>query len=126
LTIPKINVQQTIVQGTDWEALKLGVGQLLNGVKPSDEEGNLVLSGHDDIYGEVFRYLDQLEVGDDFTIRTKSKVYTYRITGQEIVDPTDVHVLDARGGATATLISCYPYKVNNKRIVIYAERIGTV
>ncbi|MBZ0286186.1 MAG: sortase, partial [Anaerolineae bacterium] len=124
LTIPKLNVDQTIVQGTDWEALKLGVGQLLNAVKPGDESGNLVLSGHNDIYGEVFRYLDQLESGDEFTVRTRTKVYTYRVSGTEIVDPTDVHVLDPRGGATATLISCYPYKVNNKRIVIFAERVG--
>jgi sortase A len=124
LDIPKLNVNQTIVQGTDWEALKLGVGQLLNGVTPGAEQGNLVLSGHDDIYGEVFRYLDQLESGDEFTVRTRTKVYTYRITGTEIVDPNDVHVLDPRGGATATLISCYPYKVNNKRIVVYADRVG--
>jgi sortase A len=126
LTIPKLNVDQTIVQGTDWEALKLGVGQLLNGVTPGAETGNMVLSGHDDIYGEVFRYIDQLESGDEFTVRTRTKVYTYRVSGHEIVDPNDVHVLDPRGGATATLISCYPYKVNNKRIVVYAERIGTV
>jgi sortase A len=124
LTIPKLNVDQTIVQGTDWEALKLGVGQLLNGVTPSAETGNMVLSGHDDIYGEVFRYIDQLESGDEFTVRTRTKVYTYRVTGQDIVDPNDVHVLDPRGGATATLISCYPYKVNNERIVVYAERVG--
>lgn len=124
LNIPKLNIQQTIVQGTDWEALKLGVGQLLNNVKPGDESGNLVLSGHDDIYGEVFRYIDQLEVGDEFTVRTRTKVYTYRVSSSQIVDPTDVHVLDPRGGATATLISCYPYKVNNKRIVVFADRVG--
>lgn len=126
IAIPKIGVQQTIVQGTDWEALKLGVGQLLNGVRPGDDEGNLVLSGHNDIYGEVFRHLDQLEPGDEFTVRTRTKVYTYRVTGSEQVDPTDVHVLEPRGGATATLISCYPYKVNNKRIIIYADRVSNV
>jgi len=124
IAIPKIGVQQVIVQGTDWEALKLGVGQLLNGAKPGDDTGNLVLSGHDDIYGEVFHHIDQLEAGDEFTVRTKTKVYTYRVTGQQIVDPTDVHILDPRGGATATLISCYPYKVNNKRIAIFAERVS--
>jgi sortase A len=124
LNIPKLNIQQSIVQGTDWEALKLGVGQLLNGVTPGGESGNMVLSGHDDIYGEVFRYIDQLESGDEFTVRTRTKVYTYRVTGNDIVDPNDVHVLDPRGGATVTLISCYPYKVNNKRIVVYAERVG--
>lgn len=126
IAIPKIGVQQTIVAGMDWEALKLGVGQMLNGVNPGDEAGNLVLSGHNDIYGEVFRDLDQLEIGDEFTLRTRTQVYTYRVTGTDKVDPTAVHVLDPRGGATATLISCYPYKVNNQRIIIFADRVGTV
>ncbi len=126
LTIPKINVDQTIVPGVDWEALKLGIGQLINGVNPSDERGNLVLSGHNDIYGEVFRDLDQLAVGDEFFVRTRTKVFRYRVTGTDIVDPTEISVMDFRGGATATLISCYPYKVNNKRYIVFAERVGNV
>lgn len=124
LSIPKLNINQTIVQGTDWEALKQGIGQVQNGANPSAERGNLALAAHNDIYGEFFRYLDKLEAGDEFFVRTKTRIYTYRVTSWEIVQPTDVHVLDVRGGATATLISCYPYGQNTKRIVVYAERVG--
>ncbi|MBZ0284644.1 MAG: class D sortase [Anaerolineae bacterium] len=123
LSIPKLGIEQSIVQGTDWEALKLGVGQLLNNVNPGDVEGNLVLSGHNDIYGEVFRYLDQLEVGDEFFVRTQTQIHTYRITGTDIVDPSDISVLSPRGGAVATLISCYPFRVNDKRYIVFAERV---
>jgi sortase A len=124
LSIPQLNVDQTIVQGTDWEALKLGIGQLLNGAKPGDDQGNVVLAGHDDVYGEYFRYLDQLKPGDEFYIRTETQIYTYRVTGTDIVAPNDVSVMDTRAGATATLISCYPYHKNDKRIVVYGERIS--
>ena len=123
INIPSLEINQTIVQGTDWEALKLGVGQLLNGVNPGDDSGNLVLSGHNDVYGEIFRHIDQLKPGDEFNIRTRTQLFTYRITESRIVDPTDVSVLSSRGTATATLISCYPYQVNNKRIIIFAERV---
>lgn len=126
INIPRLEINQTIVQGTDWEALKLGVGQLLNGVNPGDEQGNLVLSGHNDVYGEIFRRVDELQPGDEFNVRTATQLYTYRITGSDIVDPTDVSVLGSRGGATATLISCYPYRVNNKRIIIFAERVDNL
>lgn len=122
LIIPKLDVDQTIVQGVDWEALKLGIGQVLNGATPSDRNGNVVLAAHNDIYGEIFRHLDELEAGDQFQIQTMSKVYTYTITGWDIVEPSDVHVMESRGRPTATLISCYPYQVNNKRIVVFAER----
>jgi sortase A len=126
INIPRINIDATIVQGVDWEALKAGVGQLPNGVNPSDVAGNVVFAAHNDIYGELFRYLDLVQIGDPFQIRTASQVYNYVVTDVLYVDPNDVYVLENRGGATATLISCYPYQVNNKRIIIFADRVGTV
>ena len=54
IVIPEIGVDHVIVQGTDPEALKLGVGQEQNGTTPSGN-GNLVLAAHNDIYGEIFR-----------------------------------------------------------------------
>lgn len=125
INIPQINVNHVIVPGVDWEALKLGVGMLMNGVNPGNKQGNLVLSGHNDIYGEVFKNLDQLKVGDRFTVRTQTQEYTYAVTGSKVVEPTDVSVMNDRGGATVTLISCYPYKVDNKRIVVFAQRVDS-
>ncbi len=121
LRIPKINVDHSIVQGVDWEALKLGIGQVQNGTSPSTPNGNVVLAAHNDIYGELFRYLDQLEPGDKFQIQTKENLYTYTITGWDIYQPTDVHVMEPRGRAGATLISCYPYQVSTERIVVFAD-----
>ena len=122
IIIPRLNLNQSIVQGVDWEALKQGVGQLQNGVNPGDDVGNLVFSAHNDIYGELFRYLDQLQAGDQFQIQTQTQIYTYTVTGWQIVDPTDTYVLGSRGNASATLISCYPYQVNTQRIVVFADR----
>lgn len=124
ITIPKINIEGVVIQGTDWEALKSGVGQLVNGVDPGDNSGNVVLAAHNDIYGEIFRHLDKLEPGDQFQIQTATRIYTYEVKGWEIVEPTAVHVMDNTNGPTATLISCYPFQVNNKRYVVYAERVG--
>jgi len=121
LRIPKINVDHSIVQGVDWEALKLGIGQVQNGATPKSPNGNVVLAAHNDIYGELFRYLDQLEPGDQFQIQTKSNLYTYTITGWDIYEPTDVHVMEPRDKPGATLISCYPYQVSNQRIVVFAD-----
>lgn len=124
LTIPALNIDQTIVQGSDWEALKQGVGQVLNGYNPTSETGNVALTAHNDIYGELFRDLDQLQPGDQFQIQTRTKVYLYQVTRTEIVAPTDVHVLNSVDKPTAVLISCYPYRVNTQRIVVFADRIG--
>ncbi len=124
LIVPRLNLDGTIVQGVDWEALKQGVGQVPNGVNPGDDTGNVAFAAHNDIYGELFRHLDQLEVGDTFQVQTRTAVYTYSVTETQIVEPTDVQVLENRQGATATLISCYPYQVNTQRIVVFADRIS--
>lgn len=123
LNIPKLGIDQAIVQGTDWEALKLGVGQVQNGANPGDSNGNVALAAHNDVYGELFRYIGDLEPGDEFQIQTQTQTYTYRVTGSEIVKPNDVHVLQNQGQATATLITCYPYQVNTERLVVFAQRV---
>lgn len=121
LRIPKLEVDHTIVQGVDWEALKVGVGQVPNGATPIDPNGNVVLAAHNDIYGELFRHLDKLEPGDKFQIQTKNRLYSYTVTRWDIYDPTAVEVMNPRGKPTSTLISCYPYQVNDKRIVVFAD-----
>ena len=123
IDIPAISIQGGVTQGTDWDALKQGVGQVINGYDPSDEAGNVVLAAHNDIYGELFRNLDQLQPGDRFTIRTAENIYHYEITHHEVVDPTDVWVMESQGRAMVTLISCYPHGVNNKRYVVFANRV---
>lgn len=125
VNIPALNVDHPIIQGADWDALRAGVGQVLNGYSPDHPTGNVVLAAHNDIYGELFRELDKLEVGDEFHIQTETQLYTYRVTGSEIVEPTDVYVLESQGKPTATLISCYPHGVNSHRYIVYADRVDT-
>jgi sortase A len=109
-----------VVQGDGWEQLKKGVGQHLATADPGDP-GNMVLSAHNDIFGELFRDLDQLNAGDEIRVATATREYVYRVTGTEIVDPTDVHVMETTARPTLTLISCYHYLIDNKRIAVFAE-----
>ncbi len=119
--IPAIwNAPAPVVQGDGWEQLKRGVGQHIGSANPG-ENGNVVLSAHNDIFGELFRDLDQLKPGDEILISTASRQYTYRVTGLSIVEPTDVSVMEPTARATMTLVSCYPYLVDNQRIVVFAE-----
>jgi sortase A len=120
--IPSINVDAVIVQGTDWEALKLGVGQVQNGASPAAADGNVALAAHNDIYGALFEDIPNLAAGDLIQVQTATQTFNYRVTETDIVDPTDVNVLENRGKPMVTLITCYPPGVNNKRYIVYAER----
>lgn len=119
IQIPAIGVDHPVVQGDGWEQLKKGVGQHLGTANPG-QTGNMVLSAHNDIFGEIFRFLDQLSPGDEIIIYTNLRAYTYVIRTTLIVEPTFVQVMEATVDASVTLISCYPYLIDTDRIVIQA------
>ena len=120
IQIPAIRVDAPIVQGDGWEQLKKGVGQHLGTPDPG-QNGNVVLSAHNDVFGEIFRDLDQLKPGDEVVLFTSQKTYTYVVEQTRIVEPTQVEVLNQTQEAIVTLISCYPYMVDNQRIVVTAS-----
>ena len=120
IVVPAIEVDALIVEGDSWEQLKLGVGHHLNTADPG-ERGNMVLSAHNDIYGEIFRRLGELELGDEVTVYAGEQPYRYIVTAKQIVEPTEVSVLAPTTKPVATLISCYPYMVDSHRIVVVAE-----
>ncbi len=120
IQIPAIHVDAPIVQGDSWEQLKKGVAQHAGSADPG-QAGNVVLSAHNDVFGEIFRYLDQLEKGDEIILYSANHAYTYRVEKVSIVLPTNVEVMASTIDPTLTLISCYPYMVDTKRIVVQAS-----
>jgi len=120
MQIPAINLDAPVVQGDGWEQLKKGIGQHAGSADPG-QAGNLVVSAHNDVFGEIFRDLDQLKSGDAIVVYTAARAYTYIVTVSQIVEPTRVDLMAASSNATITLISCYPYRVDNQRIVVTAE-----
>ena len=109
-----------VVQGDGWEQLKKGVAQHIGSANPG-QAGNVVLSAHNDIFGELFRDLDQLKAGDEIRLTTATREFVYRVTGTSIVEPTNVSAMAPTTRPTLTLISCYPYLVDDQRIVVVAE-----
>lgn len=120
IQIPAIDIDAPVVQGDGWEQLKKGVGQHIGTANPG-EKGNVVLSAHNDIFGEIFRELDRLETGDEVVVYTNQRSYTYIVSQSRIVEPTMVEVMESTSQPTVTLISCYPYLVDNQRIVVTAR-----
>ena len=118
--IPAINVDAPVLWGDDWESLKKGIGQNVSNADPG-KNGNLILSAHNDIFGQLFRDLDQLQPGDEIVLLTEKQSYTYVVQETKIVEPNQVEVMSQTQDATVTLISCYPYLIDNKRIVVTAK-----
>mgnify|MGYP000551257208 CR=1 FL=1 len=120
IVIPAIAIDSPVVPGDDWETLKKGVGHRIGTPNPG-VRGNMVMSGHNDVYGEVFRDLDQLDVGQEIFVYAGSRKFRYVIQARRIVVPTDLSPLNASRESILTLISCWPYRVDNFRIIIIAQ-----
>lgn len=119
IQIPAIGVDAPVVMGDGEEQLKKGVGQYLLSPDPG-EPGNIVLSAHNDIYGQIFRDLDKLQPGDEVILFTSTQAYVYIVQQTQIVEPTQVEVMAETSEPVVTLISCYPYMVDTHRIAVTA------
>jgi sortase A len=120
IQIPVIGVDAPVVEGDDWESLKQGAGHHIGSANPG-ESGNCIVSAHNDIFGQIFRYLPDLDLSDEIFVHTASQVYRYVVTQKRFVEPTDVSVMYPASSPVLTLISCYPYGIDTHRIVVTAE-----
>jgi sortase A len=120
IQIPAIKVDAPVVEGDDWEALKQGAGHHIGTANPG-ESGNCAVSAHNDIFGEIFRDLPDLDLGDEVFVHTASQVYRYVVTQKRIIQPTEVSVMYPASSPVLTLISCYPYGIDTHRVVVVSE-----
>jgi sortase A len=120
IQIPAIGVDAPVFEGDDWETLKRGAGHHIGSANPG-ERGNCFISAHNDIFGEIFRDLPDLALGDEIIVHTASRAYRYVVTQKRIIEPTDVQVMEPTSSPVLTLLSCYPYGIDTHRIVVVAE-----
>ena len=120
IQIPAIGVDAPVVEGDNWEALKQGAGHHVGSANPG-ERGNCIISAHNDIFGEIFRELPDLDLDDEVFLYTATRAYQYVVTQKRVIEPTEVDVMESTSGPVLTLISCYPYGIDTHRIVVIAE-----
>ena len=121
MSIPEIELEAIVGEGTDSQSLKNGPGYEALTPLPGDV-GRTTISGHRTTYGAPFNRLDELENGDLIYLDTiNDELLTYIVTGMEIVLPTDVWILEGTGKKELVLTTCTPKYSAAKRLIIIAE-----
>lgn len=91
--------------------------------------GNIVLTGHNNTLGEVFRNLNDLNPGDELILFNELNEFHYQVQqkmiipylGAEREGDAQLQAFTApQPTEMVTLISCWPYATNANRIVIIA------
>ncbi|MDA0244359.1 MAG: sortase [Chloroflexi bacterium] len=151
LVIPKLGVDAPVrdvglsaiydpTQGSDlfyqWQVPANYAAGWHHNSAPLGRAGNTVLNGHQNVYGEVFRDLEDLAVGDGLILYDEDgRSHLYQVTNREILPERGqseaVRLENARWIAPTmdervTIVTCWPYTDNSHRLVIVAKPVRTM
>lgn len=126
--IPKIGEQLPIYNGATNEHLALGAATVAGTSLPVGGEGtHSVISAHRGYArANYFRHIDLLVPGDKILITILKKTLTYEVTGNQVVEADDSSSLGfEKEQDLLTLLTCHPYMINDKRLLVHAKRVPT-
>jgi sortase A len=129
IDIDKINVELPIYHGVGKEVLQIAAGHLSGTSLPvGGSSTHCVLSGHRGLpSAKLFTDLDELEIGDVFTVTILNRCFTYQIDQIKVVLPEeydDLRIVD--GKDYCTLLTCTPYGINSHRLLVRGARIENI
>jgi LPXTG-site transpeptidase (sortase) family protein len=122
-------VEQDGQQFSVWQVADYAVSWHKTSAYPG-HGGNVVLNGHHNIKGEVFRYLVDVDIGDRILLYAGEQVYFYAVEQKMILkekgETSEVRRQNASWIAPTdderlTMVTCWPYTNNTHRLVIVAK-----
>jgi sortase A len=109
-----------------WDTAAFAVGYYRGTALPG-ERGNTVLAGHISSpvskKGDIFKRLPEVRIGDRVEVFVGERHVVYEIDAVKLVSPSAVEVMNPTPDATLTLITCYPDRVYNKRLVVVGKLV---
>ena len=126
ITIPKIDVNLPIYEGTSDDVLLKGVGHLEGSSYPlGGESTHSVLTGPRGLAEAVlFTDLDKLQEGDKFYLHIMDEVLAYQVDQVKVVLPEETDDLTiVQGQDYCTLVTCTPYAINTHRMLVRGIRV---
>ncbi len=126
IVIPNIGANFVVVSGTSTEDLMSGPGILKQTGFPGIP-GTTEIAGHRTTYLAPFRHIDSLHPGDQIILLMPYAHFFYTVTGQRVVEPTNVRAAVAEVGYSRVVLSaCTPLFSAAKRLLVYASLTRTV
>jgi sortase A len=126
LRISKIHLEVPVFEGTDDLTLNRGVGRIIGTAHlDTNTNGNIGIAGHRDGF---FRGLKDVQNGDTVDLVLPDETLSFAIDKIQIVDPSNVSVLESRSVSSLTLVTCYPFYFNGsapQRYIVHASLIAS-
>ena len=120
IEIPSIGADYIVIEGTDEGDLQRGPGHYPTTAFPGQGK-TIGIAGHRTTYGAPFNQIDKVETGDEITLEMPYATFTYRVTKTDIVDPSDVEIVDDVGRERLVLTACHPLYSAAQRYAVFAD-----
>jgi sortase A len=120
IRIPRIGVNQVVVEGTNTPDLRKGPGHYIGTPLPG-QNGNASIAGHRTTYGHPFYNLDGVKVGDPIVLTTLQGIFVYDATKSFVVSPSDTGVIRNAFANLLTLTTCNPRFSASTRLIVQAK-----
>jgi len=105
LQIPRLGLDEIVVEGVDDNALNAGPGHLPGSAFPG-ERGNAVISAHRDRH---FAGLGDIRVGDTVVTESGARLERWIVVSKRVID-ANARALFRTNDATLTLTTCWPIR----------------
>ena len=122
LIVPRLGMDEIVVEGVDERALRAGPGHLPGSALPG-APGNAVISAHRDRH---FHRLDELVEGDSVVTIADGRAVTWTVAGRRLVK-RGVPALFASRAPRLTLTTCWPVRYLGpapERLIVTLEMRG--
>ena len=121
LEIPRLNLDEVVVEGVDESALRAGPGHMSGSALPG-EKGNSVISAHRDRH---FKSLGKIVVGDTILTDASQGKLRWTVSRIRVVD-ADAPVLRTSETPLLTLTTCWPVRYFGpapERLIVEAKLV---
>ena len=124
--IPRIKVHLPIYHYTTEDVLTEGAGHICGSSLPvGGESTHCVISAHRGLpSAKMFTDLDLIKKGDHFYVKVLNETLAYKVDRIDVVEPDDTRSLSiTKGKDQMSLVTCTPYGVNTKRLIVRGHRV---
>ena len=122
ISIPAIDVEMGLHEGIRLTTLDLGPGHWPGTAMPG-AQGNVVVAGHRVSKHQVFLRINELVVGDEIIYETDAGRFVYAVTDLQVVEPSDLWIIDQTPAYTTTLFACHPPGSTAQRYAVSATLV---
>ena len=107
LIIPRLDIDQIILAGTNGQSLAFGPGKVRNAQSSIHDSQNIILSGHRDTH---FSFMQDVQLGDRLMVQNpQGEWLSFTVSNMEVMDSRIQTLPVNQGEVDLRLITCYPF-----------------